>query len=329
MKLFVKRFHELTVDELYALLHVRSEVFVVEQDCVYQDLDFDDQKSIHVWLADDDAKILAMSRVCPAGTHMSQVSIGRVITTVRGRGYGLKIMRSSIQAAIDYFNADKIDIEAQEYAKAFYEKVGFKQCSEPFILDGIPHIKMSLNCVRVVSASLEHVELLANVVCMALGEELAAKLRGDMEMSLMQRVVSLPNSVYSYENSLVALVDDKPVGAIISYDGAKMEELRKPTFKMIKECSGLEPQLEPETQADEYYIDSVAVLPEYQGKGIGRILVKVAVERAFQKGFDKVGLLVDSSNPKAEQLYLELGFKRVNPTVLLGHEMWHMQIENY
>ena len=328
MKLFVKRFSQLTIDELYALLHVRSEVFVVEQNCVYQDLDFDDQNSIHVWLADDNGNILAMSRVCPAGTHMSEVSIGRVITTVRGKGYGLKVMRSSIQAAIDYFNADKIDIEAQEYAKQFYEKVGFKQSSEPFILDGIPHIKMRLNCVKVVSSTLNHVELLAKVVCMALGEELAEKLRGGLGMDLIESVVSLPNSVYSYENALVALVNDKPVGAIISYDGARMEELRKPAFKLIKDSSGVEPQLEPETKAGEYYLDSLAVLPEYRGMGVGRALIKAATERAFQMGFDKVGLLVDSSNPKAEQLYLELGFKRVNPTILLGHEMWHMQIEN-
>ena len=82
-----KTFHELTTDELYELLRVRSEVFVVEQNCVYQDLDGDDQQSIHLWLTVDD-KVVALARVCPAGTHMEQVSIGRVITTERGKGYG-------------------------------------------------------------------------------------------------------------------------------------------------------------------------------------------------------------------------------------------------
>ena len=138
-----KSFKELTVDELYELLRVRSEVFVVEQDCVYQDMDGDDQKSIHLWLTVA-GKVVALARVCPAGTHMKEISIGRVITTVRGKGYGNQIMLHAIDAAKEHFGAKQIDLEAQEYAKGFYESVGFKKSSETFILDGIPHIKMTL-----------------------------------------------------------------------------------------------------------------------------------------------------------------------------------------
>ena len=137
-----KSFQELTVDELYELLRVRSEVFVVEQNCVYQDLDNDDQESIHLWLTVDE-KVVALARVCPAGTHMKEVSIGRVITTVRGKGYGKQIMLHAIDAAKENFGAKLIDIEAQEYAKGFYESVGFRQSSDTFMLDGIPHIKMT------------------------------------------------------------------------------------------------------------------------------------------------------------------------------------------
>ena len=137
-----KRFQELTVDELYELLRARSEVFVVEQDCVYQDMDGDDQPSIHLWLTDGD-KVVAVCRVCPAGTHMEEVSIGRVITTERGKGYGKRIMQEGIAVARECFGAKRIDIEAQEYAHGFYEQVGFRQSSEPFILDGIPHIRMT------------------------------------------------------------------------------------------------------------------------------------------------------------------------------------------
>ncbi len=137
-----KFFRELKTDELYELLKVRSEVFVVEQNCVYQDLDDDDQTSIHLWLTRED-KILALARVCPAGTHMKEISIGRVITTERGKGYGRQIMLYAIEAAIQHFDARHIDIEAQEYAKGFYEMVGFGQSSDTFMLDGIPHIKMS------------------------------------------------------------------------------------------------------------------------------------------------------------------------------------------
>ena len=124
-----KTFQELTTDELYELLRVRSEVFVVEQNCVYQDMDGDDQKSIHLWLTVAD-KIVALS-------------IGRVITTERGKGYGKQIMLRAIEAAIEHFNATFIDIEAQEYAKGFYESIGFRQSSDTFMLDGIPHIKMT------------------------------------------------------------------------------------------------------------------------------------------------------------------------------------------
>lgn len=137
-----KRFEELTVDELYELLRVRSEVFVVEQNCVYQDMDGDDPASIHLWLTEGD-KVVAVCRVCPAGTHMQEISIGRVVTTVRGRGYGKRIMLEGIKAAREHFGAKRIDIEAQEYARGFYGQVGFRQSSEPFLLDGIPHIRMT------------------------------------------------------------------------------------------------------------------------------------------------------------------------------------------
>ncbi|MBO6238393.1 MAG: GNAT family N-acetyltransferase [Bacteroidales bacterium] len=142
MELHRKRFRELTLDELYELLRIRTEVFVVEQDCVYQDMDYDDQQSIHLWLTEG-GKVVALCRVCPAGTHMQEVSIGRVITTERGKGYGKRIMREGIRTAKESLGATRIDIEAQEYAKGFYEQVGFRQSSDPFMLDGIPHIRMT------------------------------------------------------------------------------------------------------------------------------------------------------------------------------------------
>lgn len=141
-QLHKKTFQQLTTDELYELLRVRSDVFVVEQNCVYQDMDYDDQQSIHLWLTEED-QVVALARVCPAGTHMPDISIGRVITTQRGKGYGKQIMLHAIDAAIEHFNATVITIEAQEYAKGFYEQVGFHQSSDTFMLDGIPHIKMT------------------------------------------------------------------------------------------------------------------------------------------------------------------------------------------
>ncbi len=143
-QLHQKAFHELTVFELYELLRVRSEVFVVEQNCVYQDMDGDDLQSIHLWMTVED-RIVALARICPAGTHMKEVSIGRVITTERGKGYGRQIMLHAIDAAVAHFDAKCIDIEAQEYARGFYESVGFRQTSDTFMLDGIPHIRMTIH----------------------------------------------------------------------------------------------------------------------------------------------------------------------------------------
>jgi ElaA protein len=141
-KIHKKTFSELTVNELYELLRVRAEVFVVEQDCAYQDMDGDDEASVHIWLTVG-GKTVALCRVCPAGTHMEEVSIGRVITTERGKGYGSLIMQEGIKAACEYFGARRIDLEAQVYARGFYEKAGFRQSSGEFILDGIPHIRMT------------------------------------------------------------------------------------------------------------------------------------------------------------------------------------------
>jgi ElaA protein len=137
-----KTFEELTTDELYELLKVRSETFVVGQNCVYQDLDYDDKKAIHLWLTVDD-KLVAMARLCPAGTHLPEISIGRVIATERGKRYGKQIMLHVINAAVELLDAKCIEIQAQEYAKGFYESVGFRQTSDIYILENIPHINMT------------------------------------------------------------------------------------------------------------------------------------------------------------------------------------------
>lgn len=141
--LHVKHFDELTVNELYALLKLRAEVFVVEQNCVYQDLDDDDQSALHLWITDSRGSIMAMARVCAAGTHMPRVSVGRVIAVVRRKGYGQDIVRCAVEAAVSEFGAGAIDIEAQQYTMHMYEKIGFRATSGVFLLDGIPHIKMT------------------------------------------------------------------------------------------------------------------------------------------------------------------------------------------
>ena len=132
-------------------------------------------------------------------------------------------------------------------------------------------------------------------------------------------------SQYSYRNALVAEVDGSVVGAIIGYDGARLEELRKPLFELMREKLGSVPTVEDETSAGEFYIDSIAVLPQWRGRGVGGALISAASDRAFAAGHKRVGLIVDFENPRAEALYKSLGFERVNATTFLGHDMWHLQ----
>lgn len=143
MDLVVKRFEELSIEELYKILQIRVSVFVVEQNCAYQEVDDKDQYSYHVFLKDDTG-IKAYLRVIEKGISFEEVSIGRVLTIKRGYGLGNRLLLEGIKVAKERMNAGKIKIEAQSYAKEFYEKVGFKQASEEFLEDGIPHIQMIL-----------------------------------------------------------------------------------------------------------------------------------------------------------------------------------------
>ena len=141
MQLFIKRFNELTVGELYDILAARAEVFVVEQNCAYQDLDGIDKNAYHVYYKED-GKIVAYLRVIDKGERLDEVSIGRVISLKRRCGLGSSLMKVGLQVAQEKFGATKVKIGAQLYAKPFYENVGFKQISGEYLEDGIPHIYM-------------------------------------------------------------------------------------------------------------------------------------------------------------------------------------------
>lgn len=143
MRLCVKRFHELSLDELYRLLRLRVAVFVVEQECPYMELDDRDQEAVHVWLEDAEG-IQAYLRVMDRGVESEHVSIGRVIAVKRCSGVGSRLLREGIRMAREIFNADSIYLEAQVYARSFYERQCFRQISDEYIDDGIPHIRMLL-----------------------------------------------------------------------------------------------------------------------------------------------------------------------------------------
>ena len=142
MTIVNKSFDELTSHELYELLRVRAEVFVVEQSCIYQDLDRIDYDSRHVLLYDED-EIVAYLRVFSDGDGIAR--IGRVLTTRRGCGFGLTCMKEGIRSAIEDLSADSVLIDAQVYAIDFYKRLGFRVTSNEFLEDGIPHVKMELD----------------------------------------------------------------------------------------------------------------------------------------------------------------------------------------
>lgn len=147
MNLKIKRFNELTVDELYQILRLRVSVFVVEQQCAYPEIDDLDQDAIHVWLEDEDG-IEAYLRMLDKGVENEHCAIGRVIAVKRRCGLGSRIMREGIRVAKEQFGTDAIYLEAQTYARDFYEQLGFEQISDEFMLDGIPHVKMILEISR-------------------------------------------------------------------------------------------------------------------------------------------------------------------------------------
>ena len=141
-----KAFNELTPGELYSILQLRNEVFIVEQNCPYQDCDGKDQHSQHFmgWQQD---KLVAYTRLIPAGVVYNEVSIGRVVTSpsVRGTKTGKELMRRSIDKIRELYGKNSIKIGAQLYLKRFYESLGFIQCSDTYLEDGIEHIKMIRN----------------------------------------------------------------------------------------------------------------------------------------------------------------------------------------
>ncbi len=139
MKLVSKPFDDLTTRELYEILKARSEVFVVEQSCVYQDIDGLDPESLHVFL-EDKGRIAAYLRAFVKEPGV--VQMGRVLTVRCGVGLGGMILRAGIEEIRAMFHPAKIYIDAQSYAVGFYAREGFRVTSEEFLEDGIPHVKM-------------------------------------------------------------------------------------------------------------------------------------------------------------------------------------------
>ena len=142
MELTVKPFDQLTRDELYEILQVRTAVFIVEQNCPYQDLDGDDRQALHVTLRGS-GKLLAYLRVYPHDERTAR--IGRVLATERRKGYATAVLQTGIRAAREQMGMQSVYLEAQTYAMPLYAREGFHPVSEEFLEDGIPHVAMRLD----------------------------------------------------------------------------------------------------------------------------------------------------------------------------------------
>lgn len=168
--------------------------------------------------------------------------------------------------------------------------------------------------------------LIAKAVAMGIGDEDALnRYCGEDYISLLTKIALHEESQYSYNNVLIAEIDGTAAGAVIGYDGAKLYHLRNNTYSIINDSLGRIPTIPDETEAGEFYLDTLAVLPEYRNMGIGRLLITAICNKAFSEGHKHVGLIVDIDNPKAEALYTSIGFTRVGEKDFFGHRMWHMQ----
>ena len=143
MKWITKQFDELSTNEIYSILRLRAAIFVVEQDCVYQDVDNKDQKATHIFALEND-EVVAYTRVFKAGDYFQEASIGRVVVAINNRGKGLAriLMDKSILYVETNFTSTTIRISAQTYLKEFYSSLGFKQVGVQYEEDGLPHIAM-------------------------------------------------------------------------------------------------------------------------------------------------------------------------------------------
>ena len=180
--------------------------------------------------------------------------------------------------------------------------------------------------ISIRAAGREDAAAIAEVVAMAIGDEVALHdYCGENYLGVLTEVAQTDGTQYCWRNTRVAEVDGIVAGAIVGYDGALLGTLREGTFGVVRKHIGRTPTIPNETEAGEYYLDSVGVFTKFRGVGVGRALLKAMRDKAFAEGHQRVGLIVDTDNPQAERLYTAIGFSRVGTRKFFGHQMWHLQ----
>ncbi len=145
MNLTIKTFNKLNLKELYDALQLRADIFVVEQNCVYNDLDGNDHLAYHLFALEDE-QLVGYARLLPQGTRFKHTSIGRLVVhkDYRFKGLARQIMNEAAQWIFDNWQSEVVQISAQKYLKAFYQSLGYAIISDEYLEDGIPHLKMEL-----------------------------------------------------------------------------------------------------------------------------------------------------------------------------------------
>ena len=165
--------------------------------------------------------------------------------------------------------------------------------------------------------------MIAEAVGMAIGDGSVQGYCGENWLNVLAEVARLESSQYSYNNAFIAEVDGTLAGAIVGYDGAQLPTLREQTLAIINKYNKIDVTID-ETEPGEYYLDSLYVRPEYRKIGVASKLIATFCQNAFNNGHQQVGLIVDFDNPSAEQLYTQIGFRRVGQRTFFGHQMWHL-----
>jgi len=174
-------------------------------------------------------------------------------------------------------------------------------------------------------ARIEDCETVARGICMALHRE-----PDGVMQKCIARICEREDVLYSYKHTIIAWEDDKPVGICLCYDGAKYHEMRKITFPLFNELMHDDADhenmdldnMQDEAEAGEYYMDSLAVWPEWRGRGIGMKLMQAQIDKARELGFNKVTLLVDPENENAKHMYRKLGFMDFSEVYAFGQIFW-------
>lgn len=192
---------------------------------------------------------------------------------------------------------------------------------------------MNNNDIHITNATKEDAQLIARTVVEAVGEEITDRFAGEEHSredvtAMFAKLASREDSQYSYLNSIKAVdADGNVAGILVSYDGGRLDDLRKAFFEEARNYLDydLEGKLDDETCAGELYLDSLCVFPDYRRRGIARMLIDHAVERAHSAGL-KAGLLVDKKNASARRLYETIGFRQVGETPFAFELMDHLQL---